>query len=195
MALLCLWGLLSQYLTKTSVWGGASLRSRSLGNGCTVPDLAVSHFTSPALLQLSQTHQSQASAPQVKGNPETGFYLPRLTHLITQLDFRIQSARLSCCCWSENTELVPLLNRMLFAWRPGPSLEVPQGGASSLTSRGGRRSVGSGGWSHFSTSAASVFVHHTALWLPVSVHLAAFLWGATGVHKAPSWKFFGTPSF
>lgn len=70
---------------------------------------------------------------------------------------------------------------MPFAWRPGPSLEVPQGGASSLTSRGGRRSVGSGGWSHFSELLLSL--HCTALWLPVYVHFAASFKELQGVHR------------
>lgn len=82
------------------------------------------YFTSSPAIVLSFTRSQAASALQIQGKPKTDFCLLRFTHWITWLYFYTWSCH--PCCWSENTELVLLLNSMLFAWRPGPSFwEMP----------------------------------------------------------------------
>lgn len=60
-------------------WEEASLRNRLLGNGCTVPDLAVSHFNLQLSCNCLKFTRLQASALQMEGNSKTSLCLLRLT--------------------------------------------------------------------------------------------------------------------
>lgn len=100
-------------------------KKRAWGAGCWAmdalfPNLAVSRCSSPALLQLSETHQVGRFCSE-NGRYRKGQLLSaQLTHLIAWLDLCLWSSHLCKALWSEDTELVPLWSSLLLAWRRRP---------------------------------------------------------------------------